>query len=116
MARSELINAGRMTGTGSFCELGSHAGLPWLLVAGLLRGGRLELDDEVCRHPPAVLYLDPLRFGPFANLVGVRPTRRSPAAAVGRPPGTAADPPGGTHIAGQGIPQFLGMPAFRSIS
>ena len=48
-----------------------------------------------------------------AYLDGVQPARRSPARAARRPPGSAASPPGSTHVAGQGIPQLLGMPGVQ---
>jgi len=31
-----------------------------------------------------------------------------------RPPGSAAGPPGGTCVAGQGIPQLLGVPGVQA--
>jgi hypothetical protein len=75
----------------------------------LLPGSRLELDYQLSRHPAAVFYLDALGLGPLSDLGGVQPVRRSPASAASRPPGSAAGPAGSTDVAGQRIPQFLGM-------
>ncbi len=82
-------------------------------LQGLLSGSRLELDDQLGGHPSAVFYLDALRLGPLTDLGGVQPAHRAPAPASGRPPGTAASPPGSPHIPRQRVPQFLGVPGVQ---
>ena len=79
----------------------------------LLADCRLELHDQFSRYPAAVLHFDALGLGPFAYLGGVQPACRTPARAAGRPPGSAAGPPGRTHVAGQGIPQLLRVPGVQ---
>ena len=75
----------------------------------LLAGCRLELHDQFSGYPTAILHFNALSLGPLAHLSGVQPARRSAAHAARRPPGSAAGPPGSTDVAGQGIPQLLGM-------
>jgi hypothetical protein len=79
----------------------------------LLAGCRLELHDEFSGYPAAVLHFNALGLGPLAYLGGVQPACRSLARAARRPPGSAADPPGSAHVAGQSIPQILGMPGVQ---
>lgn len=53
--------------------------------------------------------LMPCALAPLADLGGVQPGRRCPAAAPGWLPGTASGPPCSPDIARQRIPQRLGM-------
>src|SRR5689334_11998128 len=78
-------------------------------AAGLPRGSGLELDHQFGGHPPAVLHVDALRLGPLADLSAVHPVCPRPAAAAGRPPGTAPRPPRRLHVARQRVPQRAGM-------
>jgi hypothetical protein len=79
----------------------------------LLARRRLKLHDQSSRHPAAILHFNALGLGPLAYLGCVQPVCRSTARAARRPPGSAADPPGSTHVAGQGIPQLPGMPGVQ---
>src|SRR5207249_4811180 len=80
---------------------------------GLPRGSGLELDHQFGGHPSAVLHVDALRLGPLADLGAVHPVRPRPAAAAGRPAGTAPRPPRRLHIARQHVPQRAGMPGVQ---
>jgi hypothetical protein len=91
------------------CHCTDEQGVPCALLAGC----RLELHDQFTGYPAAVLHVNALGLGPLAYLGGVQPACRSPTRAAGRPPGSAAGPPGSTHIAGQGVPQLLGVPGVQ---
>src|SRR5690349_3490855 len=75
----------------------------------LLAGCRLKLHDQFSGYPAAIRHFNALSLGPLAYLGWVQPACRSTARATRRPPGSAAGPPGSTHVAGQGIPQLLGI-------
>ena len=83
------------------------------MPCALLAGCRLKLHDQFSGYPTAILHFNALSLGPLAHLGGVQPARRSPARAARGPPGRAAGPPGSAHVAGQGIPQLLGMPGVQ---
>src|SRR5437868_3061884 len=93
----------------SACEYICHCAVERAVPCTLLAGCRLELHDQFSGYPAAILHFNALGLGPLAYLGGVQSARRSPARAAGRPPGSAAGPPGSTCVAGQGIPQLLGM-------
>ena len=80
-----------------------------LNVSALLTGGGPELYYQVSGYPAAVLHLDALRLGPFADLGAIDAIGPCPAPAPGRPPRTASGPPRRPHVARQRIPQRLGM-------
>ena len=83
------------------------------MLCTLLARCRFELHDQFGGYPAAILHFNALGLGPLAYLGGVQPARRSPARAARQPPASAADPPGSTCVAGQGIPQLLGMPGVQ---
>ena len=76
----------------------------------LLPGCGRELDDQLGRHPSTVFHVDAVRFGPAADLGGVRPAGSRPASAAGRPPGPAPGPAASRDIARQRLSQRRGMP------
>src|SRR5580692_11498844 len=91
----------------SACE---HKLAPWPVgVAGLISGGRLELNYQFCGYPATVLHIDALRLGPLTHLNGVQPVRRCLAAAADWPPCTAAGPAGCADVACHCITERLGM-------
>ncbi len=75
----------------------------------LLSGHRLELDYQLSGHPSAVFDVDALCLGPLADLGRVQPVRRCFASGAGWPPGTASGSAGGSHVACQCVPEFLGV-------
>ncbi len=90
----------------------SETAAPWRArsVPDLLSGSCLESGLKLSRHPSAVFHLDALRLGPLPDLSRVQRAYRRPASSPGRPPATAACPPGGAHVARQRASQLLGMP------
>src|SRR5260370_31676737 len=62
------------------------------------------------RQPSAVFHLDALRPGPLPDLSRVQRAHRRPASGPGRPPATAARPPGAAHVTRQRTSQLPGMP------
>jgi hypothetical protein len=75
----------------------------------LLAGRCFELHDQFSGYSASVLHLDALSLGPLADLGSVQPPLRSSAPDAGGPAGSAADPPPGPDIRGQGVPQLLGV-------
>src|ERR1700755_1862421 len=82
-------------------------------IARVHAARRLNLHAQCSGYPTAILHFNALSLGPLAHLGGVQPARRSPARATRRPPGRDAGPPGSAQVAGQGIPQLLGMPGVQ---
>src|SRR5215475_10062274 len=62
-------------------------------AAPLIPRCRPEPDDQFGRYPAAVLNLDTLRLGPFADLRGVQPASRGPASGTRGPPRSGASAP-----------------------
>ena len=83
------------------------------MLCTLLARCRFKLHDQFGGYPAAILHFNALGPGPLAYLGGVQPARRSPARAARLLPRSAADPPGSTCVAGQGVPQLLGMPGVQ---
>src|SRR5215470_12817809 len=54
---------------------------------------RPEPDNQLGRYPAAVLDLDTLRLGPFADLHGVQSAGRGPARGARKPPRSGATAP-----------------------
>ncbi len=70
----------------------------------------LELDDQLGRDPAAVLDLEALGFGPFADIGYVRTRSRSSAAApTAWTPNSPADLAPDCDVRRHGLPQLLGM-------
>src|SRR5215472_1378905 len=79
-------------------------------AATLIPRCRPELDDQLGRHPAAVLYLDTLRLSPFTNLRGVQSAGRGPAPGPRGPARSgAAAPPRGLDVTRQRLAQRLGV-------
>ena len=71
---------------------------------------RPEPDDQLGRDPAAVLDLDTLRLGPFADLRGGQPAGRGPACRARRPARSGATaPPRGLDVARQRLTERLGV-------
>ena len=69
---------------------------------------RPELDDQFGRHAAAVLDLDALGLGPFADLSGVQAAGRRPAPAP-RGPASGAAPPRGLDVPRERLAERFGV-------
>ena len=100
-------SSGRITHFSYVRESSSQSGRPG--TSWSLSDAGLGLHHERGGHPPAVLYFDPPRLGPFAHLGVVHSASRSPASAPNWPPGAAATPPCHLYTPRQRIPQGPSM-------
>src|SRR6516162_9868743 len=78
--------------------------------AALIPRCRPEPDDQLGRYPAAVLDLDTLRLGPFADLRGVQPAGRGPACGARGPTRRGATtPPCRLDVARHRLAERLGV-------